>query len=614
MHARRIFWKLYPSYLIVTMLALLSISLFSSSAIHQFYEKQIAGGLKVQSKLLVEMTHDLFLTNDLTATGEFIRMCSETSPARITLIQPDGTVIGDSDKDFNEMGNHRTRPEIQQALAGHVGKSVRYSNTLRKKMMYIAVPVYKDEKVIGVVRTSLPLTEIDQVIHAMQHHIFFGGLFILVLAALLSLLVSRRISRPLERIKIGAERFAQGDFSHRLNTVGSAEINALAETMNQMAEQLEERLGTVTKERNQREAVLSSMVEGVLAVDTTGHIISLNKAAAKFFAVFQPDTAKGRSVEEVFRNVKLQKFISDVLDGQETRECEITLHSGEATCLQTRGTNLYGVQGARIGAVVVFNDVSRLRRLENIRKEFVANVSHELKTPITSIKGFVETLIDGAMNDPVEADRFLKIVAKHADRLNAIIEDLLMLSRLEQDEKDSVELQPSELGGLMHAAVEVCEQRAAEKSISITVDCPEKLSSVVNPPLIEQALINLIGNAVKYSADGKAIAVRAKAEKGGVTLSVSDQGYGIEPGHLERLFERFYRVDKGRSRQEGGTGLGLAIVKHIAQVHGGSVSVKSVFGEGSTFSMFLPDRSVFNPISIMPRQEAGEPSRQLRDA
>jgi two-component system phosphate regulon sensor histidine kinase PhoR len=229
-----------------------------------------------------------------------------------------------------------------------------------------------------------------------------------------------------------------------------------------------------------------------------------------------------------------------------------------------------------------------LRRLENLRSDFVANVSHELKTPITSIKGFIETLLDGALNDPVEAERFLRIVAKHSDRLNAIIDDLLTLSRLEQGGKEGMEMQQTGLAGLMNSAIEVCSHRAGKKDITIELVCPENLAAAVNPPLIEQALINLIGNAVKYSQSGKTVTVRAESGEKGVTLFVEDQGYGIEPEHLDRLFERFYRVDKGRSRQEGGTGLGLAIVKHIAQVHGGSVSVKSTFGKGSAFSIFIP--------------------------
>jgi two-component system phosphate regulon sensor histidine kinase PhoR len=455
-------------------------------------------------------------------------------------------------------------------------------------MLYVAVPVYHDGAVVGVVRTAMPLLRMEEALSGVEHRLLWGGVAILLLAAILSFAVSRRISRPLEQIKQGAERFAAGDFSYRLHSLGSVEVGALAETMNQMAAQLEERLQSISKERNQREAVLSSMVEGVLAVDIDGHIISLNKAAAQFFNVFQPETAAGRSIEEVFRNVKLQRFVAEVLEGQETRECELVIQNHQAYCLQARGTNLLGVQNRRIGAVVVFNDVSRLRRLENLRRDFVANVSHELKTPITSIKGFVETLLDGAIKDPVEAERFLRIVAKNADRLNAIIEDLLMLSRLEQGGKEGMEMQKAGLCGLMNSAVEVCAQRAAEKNITICVECPEDLTAIVNPPLIEQALINLIGNAVKYSADGKNIVVSACTERDGIVLSVKDYGYGIEKEHLERLFERFYRVDKGRSRQEGGTGLGLSIVKHIAQAHGGTVSVQSRFGEGSVFSIFLP--------------------------
>lgn len=588
MQQRRIFWQIFPAYLLVTLLSLTAVMLLSSSVISRFYHRQIAENLNVQALFTEELVRDRFTAD----RREELRRLSETLGAqtatRITLILPDGTVAGDSDKAHAEMGNHRDRPEIQTALAGHTGQSIRYSNTLRKNMMYVAVPVQRDGRVVGVVRTAMSLADLDQVLSAVQNHIVYGGLSTLLLAAVCSLLVSHRIARPLEQIRQGAERFAAGDFSHRLHSVGSAEIGSLARTMNTMAAQLEERLQTVSNERNQREAVLSSMVEGVLAVDTTGHIISMNKAAARFFNVFQPDTATGRSLEEVFRNVKLQQFVSDVLEGQETRECEILVQSGKTSCLQARGANLLGMQGRRIGAVVVFNDVSRLRRLENLRRDFVANVSHELKTPITSIKGFVETLLDGAMNNPDEAERFLRIVAKHADRLNAIIEDLLMLSRLEQDGKDGVEIQQAELSGILQAAVEVCEQRATAKNISITVDCPEDLTAVVNPPLIEQALINLIGNSVKYSADGKKVEVSARAEQGQVVLSVKDQGYGIEEQHLERLFERFYRVDKGRSRQEGGTGLGLSIVKHIAQAHGGTVSVESRYGRGSTFSIRIP--------------------------
>jgi two-component system phosphate regulon sensor histidine kinase PhoR len=589
MQTRRIFWQIYPGHLVVTLFTLLVCLAVCLSSLEQFYRRQVAENLKALALFAVEQVQDRFDAVDRDYLNSISVKLGSKSAVRITLILADGTVVGESDKSRDQMENHRDRPEVKTVIEqGTPGQAVRFSDSVRKNMLYVAVPVYHDGAVVGVVRTAMPLLRMEEALSGVEHRLLWGGVAILLLAAILSFAVSRRISRPLEQIKQGAERFAAGDFSYRLHSLGSVEVGALAETMNQMAAQLEERLQSISKERNQREAVLSSMVEGVLAVDIDGHIISLNKAAAQFFNVFQPETAAGRSIEEVFRNVKLQRFVAEVLEGQETRECELVIQNHQAYCLQARGTNLLGVQNRRIGAVVVFNDVSRLRRLENLRRDFVANVSHELKTPITSIKGFVETLLDGAIKDPVEAERFLRIVAKNADRLNAIIEDLLMLSRLEQGGKEGMEMQKAGLCGLMNSAVEVCAQRAAEKNITICVECPEDLTAIVNPPLIEQALINLIGNAVKYSADGKNIVVSACTERDGIVLSVKDYGYGIEKEHLERLFERFYRVDKGRSRQEGGTGLGLSIVKHIAQAHGGTVSVQSRFGEGSVFSIFLP--------------------------
>jgi len=589
MRTRRIFWQIYPGHLVVTFFTLLVCFAIFTSALERFYRRQVAENLEALALFTTEQVRAGFSSGDLEGLNAAAVSLGSKSPARITLIFPDGTVAGESAKSREQMENHRDRPEVKTAIEeGRTGQSMRFSSSVRKIMLYVAVPVYRDNALVGIVRTAMPLLRMNEVLSGMEHSLFFGGVVILLLAAILSAFVSRRISKPLERIKQGAERFAAGDFSCRLHSLGSAEVGALAETMNQMAAQLEERLQTVSKERNQREAVLSSMVEGVLAVDTDGHIISLNKAAAQFFNVFQPETAPGRSIEEVFRNVKLQRFVAEVLEGQDTRECELVIQSNQTYYLQARGTNLFGTQNSRIGAVVVFNDVSRLRRLENLRRDFVANVSHELKTPITSIKGFVETLLDGAIKDPVEAERFLKIVARHADRLNAIIEDLLMLSRLEQGGKEGMELQQAEICALVNSAVEVCARRASEKNISIAVECAGELTAIVNPPLVEQALINLIGNAVKYSTDGKTVIVSACADNGGIVLSVKDQGYGIEKQHLDRIFERFYRVDKGRSRQEGGTGLGLSIVKHIAQAHGGTVSVQSRYGEGSTFSIFLP--------------------------
>lgn len=589
MYTKRIFWQIYSGYLVVSMMTLIIFLIVFSSALGWFHRQQTAARLEAFATLSADWVQDYFVSEQRNGIDALSARLGSKSSTRITLILPDGTVIGESDKAHEQMENHRDRPEVKVAIEqGITGQSVRFSQSVRKNMLYVAVPVFRNGTLIGVVRTAMPLLQMKETLNGVEHRLVWGSVAVLVMAAFFSLLIARRLSQPLERIRQGAVRFSQGDFSFRLHSVGSIEINSLAETMNEMASQLEERLQTLTNERNQREAILSSMVEGVLAVDHTGHIISLNKAAAQFFHVFEPDTATGRSLEEVFRNVNLQKFVGEVLAGTDTRECELRVENHQTTYFQARGADLLGLQGRRIGAVIVFNDVSRLRRLENLRRDFVANVSHELKTPITAIKGFVETLLDGAMSKPEDAERFLKIIAKHSDRLNAIIEDLLMLSRLEQDGKAGMEMQSVSLRGLIDTAVEVCAQRAAGKQITIHVECSDALSATINPPLLEQALINLIGNAIKYSTNGKTIQVSAREESGQIILSVKDQGCGIEEVHFERLFERFYRVDKGRSRQEGGTGLGLSIVKHIAQAHGGTVSVESQYGHGSMFSISLP--------------------------
>jgi two-component system phosphate regulon sensor histidine kinase PhoR len=416
----------------------------------------------------------------------------------------------------------------------------------------------------------------------------FGAVLIVALAGLVTLVAARRISRPLEDIRNAAGRFASGDLSFRIPTTGSEETAELAQAMNDMAAQLDDRIHTVLNQRNEQEAVLSSMVEGVLAVDSKERVLTMNHAAGNLLSIAPPE-ALGRTLQEITRNSEIHDFARRALRADGPTERDITFfHSGDTRSIQAHGAPIQDADGRRLGVVIVLNDVTRLRRLESIRQDFVANVSHELKTPITSIKGFVETLRDGAMNDAEDASRFLAIIARQADRLGAIIEDLLSLSRIEQDaNEDALELQLTPLRGILAGAMESCRMKAGEKSIEIDLECSEDMNVKANAPLLEQALVNLIDNAIKYSPDGAHVRVSAEQDKGATAISVADDGCGIAEGHVGRLFERFYRVDKARSRQLGGTGLGLAIVKHIALAHGGRVSVESRPNEGSTFTLHL---------------------------
>jgi len=585
---RRLLWQLYPTYLLIIVISLVAAIWFASRTLKQFYLDQNASDLEARAHLFEAQISEYLTPMDEKGVDRLCKKIGRRATTRLTVILPSGKVIGDSTEDPAIMDNHVDRPEIIQALRNQVGISIRYSRTLQKDMMYVGIPLKKNSHIIGVVRTSVPLTPIDETLKDIEIKIAVGGLLIAILAAILNLLVSYRISRPIEEIKKGAENFARGDFEHRLPVSNSEELGSLSETMNQMAVELQKRINSMREQRNELEAVLSSMVEGVIAIDNEERIISVNQAAAQMLEA-NPSDVQNLTIQEVVRNTDLQNFVRNALSSDETVEKDIILYGDSERILNGHSTVLYDAVGKSIGALIVLNDVTPLRRLENIRRDFVANVSHEIKTPITAIKGFVETLRDGAIENHEDAERFLKIIENHVDRLNAIIEDLLSLSRIEQEmEKEEIILSESRIRDVLLAATQVCEVKAASKDIQIVVSFQENLKAKINPPLLEQAVVNLLDNAIKYSDNESTINVEAKQTNGETVISVHDHGCGIGKEHLPRIFERFYRVDKARSRKLGGTGLGLAIVKHIAQAHQGHVDVESIPNKGSSFSLHLP--------------------------
>jgi two-component system phosphate regulon sensor histidine kinase PhoR len=593
MRRRHLVSHLFPSYLVIILLALLAVTWYVSRAWRHSFLEQTAADLKVRADLVKPQFQALLSPPEPQAVDQLCKKLGRLSHTRLTVILPSGLVVGDSSKDPALMDNHSDRPEIQQALAGRIGISTRHSYTQGIPMMYVAVPVLEHARIIAVVRVSLPVAFIGRTLSGMYFKIALGGMGAALLAALLSLLMARRLSRPLEEMKQGAQRFAQGDLRAKVPVPDSDELASLAEALNSMAAQLDQRIRTIIIQRQEQDAVLASMVEGVMAVDRKERLITLNQAGGRLLGV-DPEAAKDRPLPEVVRNPDLQNFVTRSLASPRQVDGEIIIRDNNLDrLLQVRGTTLRDFQGKAFGALIVLNDVTRLRRLEQARRDFVANVSHELKTPITSIKGFVETLLDGAMQEPDNALSFLEIIAKHADRLNEIIDDLLSLSRIEQDsEQGKITLASGRIKEVLHNAIQVCRERAAAKDIDIALDCPDDLTGEMNAPLLEQAVVNLIDNAVKYSPAARPVQVEARAELGEILILVRDQGPGIAPEHLPRLFERFYRVDAGRSRKVGGTGLGLAIVKHIAQAHEGYVTLQSAPGKGSTFFIHLPQTEV----------------------
>jgi len=574
----------------VTLLALVAVAWYLSYSFRGFYLDQTSEELNTIAYVAAEQISAILENEDTTEIDSLCKRLGQAGDGqtRITVILPSGKVIGDSDEDPTVIEDHSDRPEIINALRQGSGWSLRFSRTLGENMMYVAISLRGKDQILAVVRASIPATAIDQALHDIYVKILYSGLMVAAFAAILSWLISRRISRPIVNMTQTAERFSQGELDRRVPVPASEELGALAKALNTMAIELHERILTITGQRNELEAVLSSMVEGVLAVDADGHIVSINKAAADFLNL-EPEKAHGRSVEEIIRNVDIQQFVYNTLSAQQPTEATIRLAPEGERFIQIHGASLSGSENSRGGAVIVLNDMTKIRRLENIRRDFVANVSHELKTPVTSIQGFVEELLDGAVKEPEKAEHYLNIVAKHSDRLNAIIEDLLSLSRLEESsEKRQIPLEEMSLRPILQAAIELSTVKAEKKQMKIDLVCDESLRGKINTALLEQALVNLIDNAIKYSDSGSSIQLTVDKQNGELTISVKDHGCGIAPEHLSRIFERFYVVDKSRSRKLGGTGLGLAIVKHIAQVHSGHVTVESTPGKGSTFTIHLP--------------------------
>lgn len=533
-----------------------------------------------------------YLAHDDTAGLEaFCREAGQKSATRLTVIAMDGKVLADSDQDPGRMENHSDRPEVVAALSGVIAPSMRFSQTLQQKLVYVGIPLEEQGVRKGVLRLAVPVAGIDDQLVAVARQIILGCLMVALVAALVTWFVVRRIAKPLERMKLGVERVALGDFSSRMRVEGAEEMAGLARAFNEMTAQLDARIQTIVGQHSQLQAVFASMVEGVITVDTEEKILDINQSGGKLLNV-DPEKVRGKSIILALRNTHLQNFVKNALACGTPLEGEFSSRlgaDGREKYFYAHGARLQNGQGQITGALIVINDVTNLRRLESIRRDFVANVSHELKTPITSIEGFAETLLDGALEEPEDARRFVEIINKQASRLHAIVEDLLALSRVEQEAKrEEILLQELPVVDVLKSAMQTCNPNAERAGTLTSLICEQGIVARINPALLEQAVINLLDNAIKYSGKGSSIRVEAEKQPGEVLIRVSDNGVGIAKQDVARIFERFYRVDKARSAKLGGTGLGLSIVKHIVSAHHGHISVDSNLGHGSTFTIHLP--------------------------
>lgn len=607
MKQKKLLWQIFPANLLVIIGTLIAVGWYGSMSLREFYFAEAKADLVARAHLVRGRVVELVRADDLAGLRTFCTESGREATTRMTVIDMQGVVLADSNENPALMDNHGRRPEILDAFTGEVGTSTRFSGTVKEHMLYVAIPFNNGKHlqvssqvvppVEGVVRMSVPVTAIDKTLASIRTK----GAAILALAVILAagvtLLVSRNITRPLEEMRLRAEKYSSGDFSQRMLNMkrisASLEIAALASAMDHMAEQLNERFDTIESQRKKLETVFSCMVEAVVAVDSAEHIINMNGAAAAILGI-SLEKAQGKLVQEVVRNVKLQQQISRVLATQQPLEDEISHRDQQGEhSLQVRVVPLRDSGGVSVGVLVVMNDVTNLRRLESVRRDFVANVSHELRTPVTSIAGYVETLLDGALENKEDSRRFLEIVLRQSHRLNEIIEDLLSLSRIElETERGEILLEKGNLHQVLDAAIQLCLLKGDQAQVKFVLECPENLEVQMNGALLEQAVVNLLVNAIKYSPPGGTITVSGETAQGAdgdsVLVGVRDEGVGIRAVDLPRLFERFYRVDKARSRELGGTGLGLAIVKHIINAHGGSVDVESSENKGSLFRLQLP--------------------------
>ena len=601
----KLIWRIFPSFLVITLLSLTVEAWYSTSYFKNFFLETSQRELMVKASLMQDRFARALYVDGLSSQhiDSLCKNLGEQIQTRITVILHSGEVIGDSFARVETMENHRKRPEIKAALSGEKSMAVRYSPTLDKNMMYLALPIVYNRSEFAVIRTAVSISDIDAKIEAMRNSIALVLVLTTMAAALASLYVSRRITKPVEQMRQGAQAFSKGNLTNRLSYPDTEELSQLAGAMNFMASELNKKIMDVRNRSRELEAVHTSMEEGVIAINGQEQIITINKAAAKIFD-FSPETLKTKHVLEVARNYDLQVFIKKALATAEPVEDDIVIDADERMVLNIHSTALYDTHDKRMGTLIIFRDITRIRLLETMHKDFAANVSHELKTPLTTIKGFIETLLqmtaDGSgapdQESAAQYSRFLGIIEKNVNRMVRLIDDLLALSRLERLKGTDIQLETHLLAGSIQKVVRFCADRAQARGVTMEAHCPDAIAGLVDPTLMEQAVFNLVDNAIKYSGEGACITIHVELKAPNIEIQVKDTGQGIDAAHLPKIFNRFYRVDKGRSRDQGGTGLGLAIVKHIVQYHNGRIEVESRRGKGTCFSITIPGATEKEPI------------------
>ncbi len=587
MFRSRFLWKLYAGY---ALLILLTTGIVGGLVGLQIARRTLAETdrrLESEAVLLRHIATGRLGTDREHELQTLVRTLGTEIGTRLSIIRADGVVVADSDQRPELMDNHGERPEVLLADERGLGTASRYSKTLDKRMRYLALPLEgMGDRTIGWVRTSLPLTSIDRQLDQLTGVVLLGAAVATVAALGLGFLLARRFTLPVLSMATAAESIAAGNYEKQVEVSSHDELGTLAQAFNVMSRHLRTSTKTLNADRRKLSAILSSMVEGVVAADRDERVVHMNQASGRMLGV-EPERALSQPIWETIRVREVTEVISEALRRERVAHRVVRLSGSPDRILDLHASPLQSAGGGLAGAVLVLDDITQLRRLENVRRDFLGNVSHELKTPVTAIRALVETVLDDPEMKPDTRSNFLVKVRNQAERLSSLVSDLLSLSRLES-ESDALDVEPIDLREPIDASIQSLQTASCAKGISIEIEQPSQ-PVIVNgdPEALQQAVTNLVDNAIKYS-QGKTVFVRLLGNASEALLEVEDDGVGIDPRHQERVFERFYRVDKARSRELGGTGLGLAIVKHIALAHDGRVSLNSIPGRGSAFQIRLP--------------------------
>jgi two-component system, OmpR family, phosphate regulon sensor histidine kinase PhoR len=604
---RNLFWKLALTFFALLLSVLVAVDFFAERALYRDSERATFEQLHTIARFArarpPEFPPLAFTPEDLDRLNKWAAEMA-SSGARVTVIRGDGQVLTDSEADARSMENHAGRPEVQDALAQGEGRSVRYSVTLKRDLLYYAVRQDVPGGSPMVLRFAIPLATADQALGLFRRSLWLASFVILLVAGMGALLVSRAFSDRVERLREFSRRVAEGDFRPLPGGDSGDALEVLRASLNQTAARMDRTIRTLTEERNLSSAILGSMVEGVAVVNGAERLVFANQGFADILELDVPPRS-GSALVEVVRQTEMIEAVRQVLTGKPRVEAEIVTgtlrqHFFAATVAAVRA-------GETSGAVVVLHDITELRKLERVRRDFVANVSHEFKTPLTAIQGFSETLLAGAIDDPQNRERFLGIILEHSRRLARLTDDLLKLSQMDADRLE-LEIRRVSVEELIESCLETAQHRAAEKDIRVVVTHAKDLPDIAGDRRrLAEVLQNLLDNATQYTLPGGRITLSAETRDADVIFTVSDTGIGIPKADQSRIFERFYRVDAARSREAGGTGLGLAIAKHLVEVHSGRIWVDSEIGQGSQFNFSVP---VFDPERAAVRvASSGSPSR-----